>query len=366
MKNCKTMQTHYRQPNWPIWALILIVALILFSALSSRAEPGRHELIPLGDWNAYVYTPGGYANNNILYPAIIFFPGIGEVGNNAPAVIQNGPGAYIQQGWDGSVTVEGETVQFIVVSIQPLTSYPHPELVKQYIDALLMLYRIDPARLNFTGLSHGAWVSNIFATYKPAAGNFSFMDRVKTIVNIQGVTPGDTYGATSTYPGRFTEWAGRGGKELGIEQSNDPRDIQTITNAMGSRGFYVRTSFGSGAHCCWNMFYGGQGQSPQSFMIAGRSQTIYEWIARENRLGVVPIEPTPQEPPTTRPEDFTVDRAGMRVIVNVDRAEYYQLFNSLGQRVKGGVLRPGNNEIRLKVRGVYYLRMETKKYKFLL
>src|ERR1043165_141420 len=105
-----------------------IILLITFLCCNVSVK-SQQSLINVNGWNAYVHLPWDYSlNPTKSYPTIIFFPGIGEIGTNASLVIANGPGAYIAQGWNGNVKVGVDSVKFIIVSLQPPTSYP-PESI---------------------------------------------------------------------------------------------------------------------------------------------------------------------------------------------------------------------------------------------
>jgi hypothetical protein len=226
-------------------------------------------------WNAVVHLPADYSTSTKSYPTIYFFPGLGEVGTNISAVSRYGPNAYIAQGWDG--VINGHA--YIVASLQCPTGYSRPTQVKAIVDAFEAQYRVDKTKVCMTGLSNGGWVSNQFATYKPTASDTSYLQRVKAVVNVQGVKPDDTYAATPPYPRKFEEWATLGGKELGFEQKFDGRDIPTIAATMNKivagSGVAIATNFGGGGHCCWQNFYGGSGTTPTSFPSIG---TMYQWI----------------------------------------------------------------------------------------
>lgn len=239
----------------------------------------------LNGWNAIVHLPASYAANPAkVYPVIYFFPGTGEVGTDINKLLTYGPNAFIKAGWDG--VINGR--EYIIISIQPTGLYPRPWTVKPAIDAAEVAYRIDKTKVCLTGLSMGGWVSNIFATYKPTATDFSYLDRVKVVMNVQGVVADDGYDATPAYPSRFIDFAKRGGKELCLEQALDGRGMETLTNTMnaavpGSSEYY-KTSFGSGGHCCFQEVYGG------NYKINGKN--VYAWID-EKLFGAAPANVAP-------------------------------------------------------------------------
>ena len=246
--------------------------------------------IKLAGLNAVVHLPVSYAVSTQTYPVIYFFPGTGEVGTDITKLLIYGPNAYIAAGWNGIINNH----EYIIISIQPSGLYPRPWVIKAAIDAAEIAYRVDKTKVCMTGLSMGGWVSNIFATYKPTATDFSYLDRVKCVLNVQGVVPDDNYDATPVYPNKFTEWANRGGKELCLEQILDNRSMDKITNTMNAAvagsSVYVQTAFGNGGHCCWQQVYGGSWQKD--------NKTAYEIV--DNYLydnTTVIINPPPPPPP---------------------------------------------------------------------
>jgi hypothetical protein len=245
-------------------------------------------LTNIGGWNAYVHLPSTYNSSTKTYPTIIFFPGLGEVGTNASAVISNGPGAYITQGWNGNVTVDGTTVEFIVISLQPPAAYPTETIINQRIQTIKSLYRVDPKRLHLTGLSHGGWITTTFVTGDPLGGPYTYASQIASVVEVQGVIPNDN----TPYPDLFDNFVKSGGKFLGFEQTLDNRGMPTRVNRMNTTvpgsALYFPTSFGTKGHGYWEQYYGGKGVQPGVFNMAGVSQTLYQWMARQSLKTVTP------------------------------------------------------------------------------
>jgi hypothetical protein len=254
----------------------------------SRTIQSQQTLTQIGGWNAYVHLPASYSSTSTAYPTIIFFPGLGEVGTNASALIANGPGAYITQGWNGNVVVDGNTVEFIVISLQPPAAYPAEVTINQKIQLIKSSYRVDPKRLYLTGLSHGGWCSSTFVTGDAYGGPYTYASQIAAIVEVQGVIPNDN----NPYPNLFDNFALSGGKLLGFEQVNDNRGVPTRVNRMNAivpgSGIFVPTNFGGGGHCCWEQFYGGRGTQPGVFNLGGVNQNLYQWLARQALPGSTP------------------------------------------------------------------------------
>jgi Secretion system C-terminal sorting domain len=273
-------------PTWRSFSLCISLFLLTTSLKSQQT------LTTIGGWNAYVHLPASYSSGTKAYPTILFFPGLGEVGTNASSVIAYGPGAFITQGWNGNVVVGGNTVEFIVISLQPPAAYPTEVIINQKIQTIKSLYRVDPDRLYLTGLSHGGWCSTTFVTGDAYGGPFTYASQVAAVVEVEGVVPDDN----SPYPGLFDNFALSGGKLLGFEQINDNRGMPTRVNRMNATvpnsAIYVQTNFGGGGHCCWSQFYGGQGVQPGIFTLGGVSRNLYQWLASQSRgagSGLLPV-----------------------------------------------------------------------------
>ncbi|MEO5943129.1 MAG: T9SS type A sorting domain-containing protein [Ferruginibacter sp.] len=267
------------------------VVLLLFANLCFFSSKAQQTLLQIGGWNAYVHLPDDYSTTSKKYPTIIFFPGIGEIGTNASLVISNGPGAYITQGWDGNVNIDGNTVKFIVISLQPPSAFPLEFTMNQKIQLIKSMYRVDSDRLYLTGLSHGGWCSSTFVTGDPYGGPYTYASQIAAVVTVEGMVPDDN----SPYPNLFDNFAHVGGKYLGFEQMFDGRDTRTVVDRMNSTvpgsGIYISTNFGGGGHCCWASFYGGQGTQPGIWSLGGITQNLYQWLARQSLSNTTNIPP---------------------------------------------------------------------------
>ncbi len=239
-------------------------------------------LIQVNGWNAYVHLPSDYDQTTKNYPTIIFIPGLGEVGTDPNRLIQNGPGAYLKQGWNG----EALGIKFIVISLQPPAAWPNSYSIKQRVDELSKLYRIGD--LYMTGLSMGVWAVLSYSHEYPT--------EPKAVVSVEGVIPSAGYnsgdGPWADYIQKYYEAPIKAGQRYVIfEQKNDLRGGSQVIVAANywkpGSGNYILTNFGGGGHCCWNEFYGGQGKQPGIFNIDGINQNIYEWMALET-LKVLP------------------------------------------------------------------------------
>ncbi len=255
--------------------------IFISSVLNFTSSFAQQSLVNINGWNAYVHLPWDYYSNpNATYPTIIFFPGTGEVGTNASLVIKYGPGANIAQGWNGNVKIGTDSVKFIVISLQPSALWPIETYIDTRIQTLKKMYRIDTKRLHLTGLSMGGWCGTTYVTADNYGGPYNYASQVATVVEVEGVRPDDN----QPYPNLFDNFAKSGGRLLGFEQINDGRDTKTRVDRMNytraNSAIFVPTSYGTGAHCCYDQFYGGNGTTAGKFILDGINQNMYEWMAR--------------------------------------------------------------------------------------
>lgn len=231
-------------------------------------------------WNTLIHLPDDYASNpTTYYPTIIFFPGLGEIGTDASKLLVYGPNRYIQDGWDGNVTIGGTTTKYIVISLQPPAGYPTETLIDTRIQTLKSNYRIGT--LFLTGPSMGGWCAGTYITGDPYGGPFYYASQIKAIVSVEGVVPDDN----QPFPNLFDNFADVGGRYVGFEQSQDNRQMPIIVNRLNSRvansGIYVQTNFGNGGHGYFEQFYGQVGVTPATFTLDGINQNLYEWLTRQ-------------------------------------------------------------------------------------
>ncbi len=259
-----------------------VCVMFCFLTLISTTSFSQQTLTSVNGWNAYVHLPWDYnANPTKKYPTIIFIPGLGEIGTNASAVIANGPGAYIKQGWNGNVKVgNSDSVKFIIISLQPPAAWPGASTVKNRIDLLKSQYRMSD--LFMTGLSMGGWASMTYATAYPT--------ELRNIVSVEGVDIG--YGTDVNQ--LWKDFSLSGGKMANFEQINDYRlgdiAVAAMNNWTPGSAEYVETNFGGGGHCCWSQFYGGGGTIPNKFNVNGQAVNVYEWIAlHSSEMSAMPV-----------------------------------------------------------------------------
>ncbi len=243
--------------------LILLASKLVFGQIT---ETGK-----VGEWNYIATLPIGYDSLK-AYPAIIFFPGLGEIGTDINKLKVNGVHAYNN--------VATALPGFIIISIQPVNAYPSASEMKSRIDCLKTLYNIDNQRMNFTGLSHGGWCSITAVQWQAMYA--------RTITTVEGVQPGNS----QTFQPDTSALINYTSPYICFEQKNDYRKGDMIVNYLNNKipgqAKYIITNFGGGGHCCWSSFYGAGNAAPNKF-VELNGMGLYEWIVEQNNTVVLGI-----------------------------------------------------------------------------
>lgn len=256
-----------------LWRHVILVGLLFIAAIrfTVLAQVGDQTLTKVGAWNAYVHLPADYATSGKAYPAIVFIPGVGEVGTNAAAVLKYGPGYYIAKGHKMEFMVDGKLETPIVISLQPDKGWPSALTMNKYIDSVMKRWRIDVDRLYMTGLSMGGWSCDNYIS-----GGEAYAKRPAAIVSMSAPDP--------DFPLiNLRHYAYQGGVWWGFEGTQDYRKMDltrdTLNNARAGTARYTKYV---GGHCCWNTWYNPEWRE--------NGVSIYEWMLRQKR-GLRPVIP---------------------------------------------------------------------------
>lgn len=160
------MPTHHRDPRRALGALLLALgsAALLVSSPAAAAEGELTPVLKDSDGNPFgyvVYVPVGYAAapQSQRFPALIFLPGLGEVGNAASDSVlldkmtANGPCKLIEAG--SQIFQNAGVIVFCIQTSDQLVSGELQGVQHAMTRHLFERYRIDPERLYATGLSAG-------------------------------------------------------------------------------------------------------------------------------------------------------------------------------------------------------------------
>lgn len=250
----------------------MFLIVLLSSTLLVKAQ---QYLTKIDGWNAYVHLPDEYNDSTRKnYPLICFIPGLGEVGTDASKMLINGPSKFVAEGHNMQFMVNGKLEKPIVISLQPSAAWPGAYIINKKLDSLFARFRIDPLRVNVTGLSMGGWSWNNFVDgYSDA-----YTNRITSIVSLSALEPDNTISNMRLF-------ALAGGKMWGFEGNQDLRGMDKIRDTMNKYvPAAVRYTVYQGGHCCWNTFYN------PSWIENGES--LYTWMLKQKKPALVtPIPP---------------------------------------------------------------------------
>lgn len=252
--------------------------LMLCIILHLKPANAQQFLTKIDGWNAYVHLPDEYNDSlHKTYPLICFIPGLGEIGTSASKLLTYGPAKFIAQGHNMQFMVNGKLEKPIVISMQPVSGWPNAWTINVKVDSILKRWRIDPTRVNGTGLSMGGWSWNNYVDgYNPV-----YTNKITSIVSMSAPEPDNTIS-------NMRHFALAGGKWWGFEGNQDLRKGDWIRDTLNK---YVpasaRYTLYSGTHCCWNSFY------DPNYMENGES--IYTWMLKQRK--VAPVLPVPNSNP---------------------------------------------------------------------
>lgn len=220
-----------------------------------------HKKTQISNLNAYVYLPEGYETGKD-YPAVIFFPGIGEAGTNASLLLVHGPSRFIEQGWKPN---------FIVISVQPTYGWVNENIIYTVISTIKSTYKVDPNNINLTGLSAGGTGIMRFGLTPSMSVN------INSIVPLSSPEVPDYLKNAPEINKQRTRFLGF----CGIQDSHYTKMKMTI-GLLTKGKFFDRP----GGHCCWNDIY------DPKFIVPGTNTNIYDWMIGEYK----PVDPEPENP----------------------------------------------------------------------
>jgi alpha-tubulin suppressor-like RCC1 family protein len=194
-------------------------------------------------------------------PMILTMPGAGEQGTDTAYLSRYGPHYWLQHGWDGGVQLGNGRHYPILVTFIATSPSVRPWFIQGLMDSLIKRFHPRKNSLHLAALSRGVWTLGGYMQYEMTAGDEHNMANIRSFADLQGEGPGDYPGASPfPAPTFFGHWAKRyGGKMLGLEGTNDSRNIWQITKNMNdsvaNAAYFSYESYGQGMHCCWDSLY---------------------------------------------------------------------------------------------------------------
>jgi len=232
---------------------------------------GTHEAMAYGATAApfgyYIYTPGGYTENGVEYPLMVFLHGAGEIGYSGtdPAILDKIlvtgiPELINTKRWHPSYPM-------IVVSPQCPERQWNTAKIHELIKFITEQYRVNSKRIYITGLSMGA-----IGTYSYIQ-DYGGSSYVAAAVPIAG--RGDIYKGSSFQD--IPVWAFHGDADPIVDVSNSISMIAAINDAHPAIRALLTIYPGVG-HDSWSRTYdeSGMGQESPDYDPFGIS--IFDWM----------------------------------------------------------------------------------------
>ena len=227
--------------------------------------------------------PVGYdANPQKKYPLIIFFHGIGEVGNGSAASLEkvaaNGIPKLIKQGkFPASFRSGGQDYSFIVISPQYVSSTGHEAYVGEVIKHCLQKYRVDEERIYLTGLSMGGGVTYGYSSSSNAAAG-----QLAAALYVCPAASVNTNRSKLLAASGLPVWATHSRGDAVVKSSISVNLVNGI-NAFNPKPAAKLTIFESNSHDAWSKTY--------DINYRENGLNIYEWMLQYKRGKVAPPPP---------------------------------------------------------------------------
>ncbi|MEO9474042.1 MAG: T9SS type A sorting domain-containing protein [Cyclobacteriaceae bacterium] len=283
------------------------------------------------------YLPEGYSDGDELFPLLIYLHGLGETGNGTSDLYKlriNGPHKRIDQ---------GASFDAIVTSPQSATWWD-TRLVDQFVEWLLVHYRIDTSRIYMTGLSMGGGGTWLYAK--------DYHEKLAAIIPICGAA-----GATGTANLVNTPvWAFHNDGDPTVNVQLTYNWINGIRHAGGSPNL---TIYEKNVHDAWTETY----ENPD----------VWDWLFAQKLGTYTPTPLSTQEirKATTYPNPFTHE-----VHVRLSKNEYDALTEIILIDSQGKMCQKWNSPewhegyLTLPMNhnsfapGIYFLRLTTQGHNY--
>jgi predicted peptidase len=207
--------------------------------------------VPIDQWHnrpGIIHVPADGQLDNGLFPALIFFHGVGEKGNNPETLLNVGlPNVVENSGSVYGTDSGGKVRKFIVFALQDEYWSPDPSWMQSVIPWLIKNYKVDPKHITATGLSAGGQNSFNCLADKTCSGLFAN----GICMSLPGGLGGDkdpSLIATNKIP----TWFFTGDQDTTAAPAVT-KDANAICNKVYP-GSSKLTVF-SGGHWGWNTFY---------------------------------------------------------------------------------------------------------------
>ena len=257
--------------------LILLVSFLSGSKIEAQTYPTQTPITANIDYaikGYYEWLPADYNTSTSSYPVIIFLHGIGECGDGSqaqlPRVLANGPPKLINnKTFPTSVTVNGKTFSFIVISPQFNSNARTYTVVDTLVQYVVKKYRVDKSRIYLTGLSMGGGITWIYAGSKATYAN-TLAALVPVCANTDAYPANAKIIAAASLPVKMFHNSGDPTVSVTFSQ-----DWYNMLNADGINPAAQLTIFNANSHDAWSKAY-----DPT---YTENGMNIYQWMLQYSR-----------------------------------------------------------------------------------
>lgn len=267
--------------NCQRFVIVTILILILNPAFSQTFTPKYNTSMTVHSNGFYEYLPVGYSEGSQKYPLLIFFHGLGELGDggtsNLSKVVSIGTPNQIKNGqFPTSFTVGGKTFRFIVLAPQ-FNDWPESYDVDNIINYAIKNYKVDTSRIYLTGLSMGG---GVIWTYAGDGVNFS--RRISAMVPVCGAAWPAESRCENIAAGDVPVWATHNSGDGTVPVSNTNGFIEGINKTKTPPNPHAKKSiFETGGHDAWSHTY--------DFNFKENGLNVYEWMLQYQKVSILPV-----------------------------------------------------------------------------
>ncbi len=216
----------------------------------------------------YAYMPGGYEENELAYPLLLFLHGSGEIGVQGfpellDKVLVNGPPMLIES--------ENWKPRFPSLVVSPQSQgFWSAESIQRFIDYLIENYRVNTQRIYITGLSmggRGCW------EYEGKMGDDSY---AAALVPICGWGE-PAYGENLVYA---PIWAFHGAEDSVVKpfDNNGSFQMVQVINDKNPKFKAKLTIYPDVGHNSWEQTYDSSGMGTESANYDPFDMNVYDWL----------------------------------------------------------------------------------------
>jgi dienelactone hydrolase len=215
--------------------------------------------------------PYNYAETKKVYPTIVFFHGLGQIGNGSTDIkylMNDGMGKLLASGKFPPTFTVGEKNYSFLVACPQMDTMASIEDAESYLTYLVKTYRVDPKRLYIMGMSFGSRLAT-----RVVAGHANYYAALIPISGVP-VTPGIETRIKNIAVANLPVWAFHNDEDP-TSDVNEVKDFVDQITALKPAVLPKLTIFDVYGHDAWT-----QALDPN---YKENGMNIYEWMLGYSR-----------------------------------------------------------------------------------